>query len=94
LQVPGAPKGAKSDSTVPGDSFVSETEQGEAPAQAPGKVIHDPRGNAIWDWALETTEFAKATMTGLIRRLECPPLTLELDTMQPGGWSGDPYNRW
>jgi hypothetical protein len=59
-----------------------------------GKVVHDPRGNAIWDWAIETGVLAKTTAAELLRSLAEPiPFTLELDADCTVGWCGDPYNR-
>jgi len=67
----------------------------DAPASAPlGKVVHDQRGNAIWDWAIETGVLAKATAAELLRTLAEPiPFTLELEADRSIGWCGDPYNR-
>jgi hypothetical protein len=62
-------------------------------ATAPlGKVIHDDRGNAIWDWAIETGVLAKATAAELARTL-ANPFVLELEVSDASDWSGDPYNR-
>lgn len=59
-----------------------------------GKVIHDPRGNAIWDWTIETGVLAKATVAELLGKLVDPmPMALELDLDAPAHWCGDPYNR-
>jgi hypothetical protein len=59
-----------------------------------GKVIHDDRGNAIWDWAIETGVLAKATAAELARSLANPmSVVLELEASETAGWSGDPYNR-
>ena len=61
--------------------------------ESAGRVVHDHRGNAIWDWAIETGVFAKATADELLRTLADPaPFALEIET-ERGGWSGDPYNR-
>lgn len=60
----------------------------------PGKVIHDPRGNAIWDWTIETGVLARATVDELLNRLIDPvALGLERDADHNASWSGDPYNR-
>jgi hypothetical protein len=59
-------------------------------AQA-GKVIHDSRGNAVWDWAIDTDV---TTPTGLVRALAPPgQLALESEADAVVGWGGDPYNR-
>jgi hypothetical protein len=57
-------------------------------------VTHDPRGTAIWDWAVATGVLAKATTEQLLKSLAEPAaLTLELESEPTSGWSGDPYNR-
>jgi hypothetical protein len=62
-----------------------------------GRVIHDPRGNAVWDWAIETGVLAKATVAELIKSLvenhaQPQPIVLELQADEPARGSGDPYN--
>lgn len=60
-----------------------------------GKVIHDSKGNAIWDWAIATGVLAKATTDELLSTLTgTHGLAIGLE-VQPdlGAWSGDPYNR-
>ena len=37
---------------------------------AGGRVRHDDRGTAVWDWAMETGVFDALSSTGLLRRLE------------------------
>ncbi|HEV2701032.1 MAG TPA: hypothetical protein VGV09_05350 [Steroidobacteraceae bacterium] len=67
----------------------------DAPATANlGKVIHDTRGNAIWDWTIETGVLAKATVAELLGKLVDPmPMALEHDMDNTLRWCGDPYNR-
>ena len=63
-----------------------------APAQ--GKVVHDQRGNAVWDWAIDTGVLAKTSTDELVSKLAEPArLTLEGDDCQSQEWNGDPYNR-
>jgi hypothetical protein len=63
-----------------------------APAQ--GRVVHDHRGNAVWDWAIDTIVLAKTSSDELVSKLAEPArLTLEDDDCQPAEWGGDPYNR-
>ena len=63
------------------------------PEKAAGRVVHDSRGNAVWNWAIDTDV---ATNTGLLRAL-APAGSLSLEgeaaAAPAGGWSGDPYNR-
>jgi hypothetical protein len=59
-----------------------------------GRVVHDPRGNAVWDWAIETGVLAKTTVNELLSKLVEPmPMALELDSDRAAHWCGDPYNR-
>jgi hypothetical protein len=59
-----------------------------------GKVVHDSRGNAIWDWTIETAVLAQITVDELLGRLVDPiALGLEHDAEPTVSWCGDPYNR-
>jgi hypothetical protein len=73
------------------------------PAQRTGKVVHDDRGNAVWDWLKQTSRIAIESTSRLLRKLETPDLKIE-DTQDkelrlmpdPGKCSGggyDPYNQ-
>jgi hypothetical protein len=59
-----------------------------------GKVVHDARGTAIWQWGVATGVFAAIKSTELLSMLENPTLSLEGE-LQMGAdeWAGDPYNR-
>jgi hypothetical protein len=75
--------------------------------EGPGAVQHDARGNAVWQWAVESGRHALETTSQLLRRLEVPGLKLEDDpevqkekeaTREPGDPAGplrsvgyDPY---
>lgn len=73
------------------DKDVGASIQQQSPAARVGKVIHDSRGNAVWDWAIDTDV---TTATGLVRALAPPgQLALESDRDVVVGWAGDPYNR-
>jgi hypothetical protein len=74
---------------------VSNARRVNAVATAPaGRVVHDQRGNAVWDWALETGVLAKATVGELLSSLADPlSFALEPEADRSGGWGGDPYNR-
>ena len=64
-----------------------------------GRVRHDDRGTAVWDWALDTGTFDALSSSGLLRRLdvaelkmqESPVLSLAVAGRDAGG-GGDPYN--
>jgi hypothetical protein len=68
-----------------------------------GKVVHDERGNAVWDWLKQTGRIAIESTTRMLRRLETPELKVEqpheeelriqpdAGTCSGGGY--DPYNQ-
>lgn len=60
-----------------------------------GRVKHDSRGNAVWDWGVATGVFARFKATDLLNMLENPTLALEGEctVSAVGDWAGDPYNR-
>jgi hypothetical protein len=59
-----------------------------------GKVIHDARGNAVWQWGVATGVFAVIKSNELLSMLDDPSLALEGERHLAGGeWAGDPYNR-
>jgi len=57
-----------------------------------GKVIHDARGNAVWQWGVATGVFAAIKSTELLNMLDNPTLALE-GQLAGDEWAGDPYNR-
>jgi len=59
-----------------------------------GKVVHDSRGNAVWQWGVATGVFARIKSAELLNMLADPTLTLEGEApLTAGEWAGDPYNR-
>lgn len=59
-----------------------------------GKVVHDQRGNAVWDWAIATDVLARSSSDELVSRLAEPAsLSLAIDEPPSREWTGDPYNR-
>jgi hypothetical protein len=67
-----------------------------------GRVRHDERGVAVWDWAVATGEFASLSTTRALKKLEVAdlkiedhkPTELKLETTgrdKAGGF--DPYNQ-
>jgi hypothetical protein len=74
---PGAGPGATSPS-APGPAA---SEQSAAPkdefAGRSGRIVHDERGNAVWDWIKETSRIAIDSTSRLLKRLEVPELKVE-----------------
>jgi hypothetical protein len=59
-----------------------------------GRVVHDSRGNAVWQWGVATGVFARIKSTDLLNMLEDPTLSLEGEaSLTTSEWAGDPYNR-
>lgn len=66
-----------------------------------GRVRHDERGNAVWDWIKDTGRHALESTSRLLKKLEVPQmktedkedeeLRLESDREPGGGY--DPYNQ-
>ena len=66
---------------------------GDIARPMPGRVTHDARGNAVWDWAIATGVLAHKTFDELITTLHTPgTLSLDQEAEPAHGWSGDPYN--
>jgi len=75
----------------------------DVPSSGPsGRVRHDERGVAVWDWAVASGEFATLSTTLALRKLEVAdlkiedhkPAELKLETTgrdKAGGF--DPYNQ-
>ena len=67
---------------VKGSGSVSSRDaRGEAPRSQSqpqtGKVVHDERGTAVWDWLKQTGRNAIESTTRMLRKLEAPELEVE-----------------
>lgn len=61
---------------------------------ARGRVVHDPKGNAKWDWAIATGVLANASIDDLLNTLTgANYLSFQEGQLTEGEWAGDPYNR-
>jgi hypothetical protein len=73
---------------------------GSKPDKA-GRIVHDERGNAMWDWLAETGRTLIDSTSRLLRRLEVPELKVEeeaepqlqLESDRDAGGGYDPYGR-
>ena len=72
--------------TTAGERVASDpdkpTAKSPGPAEAPkgpGGVHHDARGNAVWQWAVDSGKQALDSTSRLLKRLEVPGLKLEED---------------
>ena len=87
---------------APSGAHKPEPRPGQ-PAPTSGKVVHDERGNAVWDWLKQTGRNAIESTTRMLRKLEAPELKVEQPheeelRIQPddgnrGGGGYDPYNQ-
>jgi hypothetical protein len=64
-----------------------------------GRVRHDERGVAVWDWSLESGVFNALSSSALLRRLDVAELKVQESpgnalaaAGREGGGGGDPYN--
>ncbi len=107
---PGTRPGGNPPPAGPAAVSSKQTPTAEDPANAKtaGRVIHDERGNAVWDWLKDTARIAIDSTSRLLRRLEVPELKVE-DTQEqelrvesdrgsgggydPYGGSGSPSSR-
>lgn len=66
-----------------------------------GRVRHDDRGNAVWDWLKDTGRNAIEATSRLLKKLELPHLEVEdkkdeelrLQSDRDPGGGYDPYNQ-
>lgn len=66
-----------------------------------GRVRHDERGNAVWDWLKDTGRNAIGATSRLLKKLEAPHLDIEdtkdqelrIQSDRDSGGGYDPYNQ-
>jgi hypothetical protein len=96
------PQRAKPKSTPPGQAGAGSVKPGPKDDAIPsGRVRHDERGNAVWDWLKDTGRNAIEATSRLLKKLEAPQLEMEdkkdeelriQSDRDPGG-GYDPYNQ-
>jgi len=84
-----------------GERSAAETGKETRPAGPTGRVVHDDRGNAVWDWLKHTGRICIESTSRLLRKLESPDLKVEgekdqelrLESDRDAGGGYDPYNQ-
>jgi hypothetical protein len=104
VRAPPTPAGAPRPPATAGRDKAGGVTATSAPASkggAQGRVVHDERGNAVWDWLKETGRIAIESTSRLLRKLEIPELKVEdkkdeelrLESDRDSGGGYDPYNQ-
>jgi hypothetical protein len=83
------------DSQAPGSGAGDKN----SPPGSSGRVVHDSRGNAVWQWVKDTGRHALESTSALLRKLEMPDLKVEdhkdtelrLEDDVDAGGGYDPY---
>jgi hypothetical protein len=77
--LPAAAARRPADPSAPG---VAPSPTGQSRRQ-PGRVKFDDRGNAVYEWSMNTGEFAKDSATSRLKKLDNPSLSLAEDAPTP-----------
>ena len=96
---PGSGGTAKPAASTPSSPGASREKA--APESSGGRVVHDSRGNAVWQWVKDAGRVCIESTSMLLKKLELPDLKVEEhkeesnelrleDEVDPGG-GYDPY---
>lgn len=95
----GSKPGSKADPKV-SPKVASPPAAGQPDQKATGRVVHDDRGNAVWDWIVETGRIFIGNTSRLLQKLDAPELKIEdtqpelrLESERDPGGGYDPYGR-
>jgi hypothetical protein len=58
-----------------------------------GRIVHDSRGNAVWNWAQGGDPNSTATTSKMLRKLDLGNLRVEGEDAQPAEQQADPKKR-
>lgn len=96
------PQRPKPKSTPPGQAGSGSVKPTPKDDSIPsGRVRHDERGNAVWDWLKDTGRSALDATSRLLKKLEAPHLEVEdkkdeelrIEPDRDPGGGYDPYNQ-
>jgi hypothetical protein len=83
------------------ESAPPQPKAGEGDHRA-GRIVHDDRGNAVWNWVKGTGRFCIDSTSALLKKLDFGDLKVEGDTQKglrmedpnrDAGGGYDPYNQ-
>jgi hypothetical protein len=82
---PGSGRSAKSATETP--PATARSRKAAAPDFPSGRIVHDARGNAMWEWVggLDTERSGIGSTSTLLKKLEVPDLTVEEDPEENSG---------
>lgn len=72
---PGGSGPEKPDSSPSGSAAGNK----DAAPRSGGRIVHDARGNAVWQWVKDTGRHAIESTSALLKKLEVPELKIEDD---------------
>jgi hypothetical protein len=86
----------------PADASATPTSR-DSPDTPAGRIVHDERGNAVWNWLKETGRFCIDSTSAMLKRLDVSDLSIDgaKDEQLRGDDAGgrdegggyDPYNQ-
>jgi hypothetical protein len=93
----GGPEMPASSPSAPAPSTAKD--EADAADGTSGRVVHDSRGNAVWQWVKDTGRHAIESTSALLKKLEVPELKVEdqkddelrLEDDVDAGGGYDPY---
>jgi len=71
---------------------ASKPARAEGKGKPTGRIVHDERGNAVWNFGNDTTRTAVGSST-ILRRLDVPELQVEGQTSAPARAKSPPIKR-
>ncbi len=95
---PARPVSSRSTPTIPAAAKPG-TPGANSSDNLAGRIVHDERGNAVWDWLKDTARIAIDSTSRLLRKLEVPDLKVEetqeqelrIESDRDAGGGYDPY---